>query len=691
MAGIRLSDNFEKARQALNSKEARYVADAVLRLNSDPTNPVFHLHRVNACDFWSARVGGDLRIILQREGDGVLTLVHVGHHDDAYTWARRHRLSQHPVTGTMQLVEIPETVASGEAPKRQTEARCAAQSQARKLGLDEAALLSFGIPEAWINAVLEAGDEDALMEVAEHLPPEAAEAVLNIAIGKRPDPRPIEKTESGYETEDAKRAFWILTDDEMVRQALEEGWEAWTVFLHPEQRKVAYRDYTGPVRVSGNAGTGKTVVALHHAKHLLETYPERLVLITTYSENLANDLNYRMGKLCKKPQVQERCNVESLLGFATELYQKIYGSTPTLMGDGEDEAAFVREVVEANRALLPEDIPVSFVCSEWERIVDVRDLRTWEEYRDAKRRKVLKRLSEARRRTLWDVFEKVRAAFAERETLSRGMLFGALTDWLRNNPGKCRAYDHVIVDESQDLGEIELTFLAVYAQRPDCLFFAGDLGQRIKRYPFSWKEVGISLQGRSRVLKVNYRTTQEIRRVADKLLDEVSKDVDGDTQDRSGTISLLRGRTPVIQNFKTVEAERDGVASWLNKLRQDGAQAQEIAIFFRDEGQRERALAAVRASDFRDTLVKGSTLIRICPMLEAKGLEYRAVAVIACDSNVIPSPERLKEAGFISGMDDIYETERNLLYVACTRARDELLITSVGTPSELLMDVTQSY
>ena len=689
MAGIRFSERFEKARQALSGKEARAVADVVLRLNSDPTNPVFHLHRVEACDFWSARVGGDLRIILQREGDGVLTLLHVGHHDDAYAWARRHRLSRHPVTGTMQLVEIPEAADPGEPPPRRPEARPTAQSPARRLGLDAAALLSFGIPEAWVGAALDAADEDALMAVAEHLPPEAAEAVLDIAIGKRPEPRPVGQAGSGYETEDAKRAFWTLTDDDLLRQALERGWEAWTVFLHPEQRKVAYRDYTGPARVSGSAGTGKTVVALHHAKHLLEAHPGRLVLVTTCSENLANDLNWRRSRLFTLPAARERCQVQDLLGFATGLYKKIHGRFPGSVGDEEDEAAFVRQVIETNRALLPEDIPVRFACSEWERIVDVRDLRTWEAYRDAKRRNVSRRLAEARRRMLWAVFEKVREAFVERQALSRGMLFGALTDWLRANPGKGREYDHVIVDESQDLGEAELAFLAAYAQRPDCLFFAGDLGQRIKRYPFSWKELGLSLQGRSRVLKVNYRTTREIRRMADKLLDEVSTDADGETQDRGGTVSLLRGRAPSIRTFATVEAERDGVAAWLDKLRREGVRAEEIAIFFRDEGQRGRAVEAVRASAFRDTLAKGATLIRMCPMLEAKGLEYRAVAVIACDADVLPSPTRLAEAGFISGMEDIYETERNLLYVACTRARDELLVTTVGSPSELLLDVLE--
>ena len=179
MAGIRLSGSFEKARRALDGKEAAKVADAVLRLNNDPTVSVFHLHRVEACDFWSARVGGDLRIILQRDGAGILTLVHVGHHDDAYTWARRHRLSQHPVTGTMQLVEIPVVV--GEPEPSRAAARPAKPSPARALGLNGEALLSFGIPPDWVEAVLGAADEDALMAVAEHLNFSRASEALRIS------------------------------------------------------------------------------------------------------------------------------------------------------------------------------------------------------------------------------------------------------------------------------------------------------------------------------------------------------------------------------------------------------------------------------------------------------------------------------------------------------------------------------
>lgn len=288
---------------------------------------------------------------------------------------------------------------------------------------------------------------------------------------------------------------------------------------------------------------------------------------------------------------------------------------------------------------------------------------------------------------MWTVFECVHTAFAREQCLSRGELFGWLAQWLTEHPGQGRAYDYVIVDEAQDLGEVELRFLAAYATRPDTLFFAGDVGQRVHRYAFSWEALGISVRGRSRTLKVNYRTAHEIRELADRLLDDDNEDPDGEKQSRRGTISVVRGAKPEIRTFPTQEAECAGVAAWLDTLKARNFKARETAIFYRDEAQRSRALAMVRASAYRDCIRRQSIDLHLCTMAEAKGLEYRAVAVIACDGDIIPSPKRLAENGFISNLGEIYETERNLLYVACTRARDVLLITAAGSPSEFLMDL----
>lgn len=680
-----LAKQFETSRDKLSGSERSRVADTVLRMMNAPDAPAFALHRVNASDFWSAKVTNDLRIILKKEDNGELVFLHVNHHDKAYLWARSHRLSRHPVTGSMQIVEIPEETAPVQTPPS-VPGKPRAGSPAEALGLDEEKLLACGVPAEWTARVL-AADAGELENLFDRLPAEAGEVILKIVEGVVPEPpAPAEPGVSAYETADARRSFVTFSDDESLRVALTGTWEDWTVFLHPDQRKVAYRDYSGPARVYGSAGTGKTVVALHHLKWLLERHPDRFVLLTTYSENLADDLNHRLPLLVRDPRTLERATVRDLPDFAMELYERIFGHAPSYLDSDEIETR-ARAVIERNRENLPKDLPPEFIFSEWERIVDVRDLRTWEAYRDAKRRNVNRHLSETRRRALWKVFAEIRADLEGAGLLSPGMLYGALTDWLRENPGKMRAFDHVIVDESQDLGEIELAFLAAYAKHPDTLFFAGDAGQRIKRYPFPWKDAGIFIQGRSRVLKTNYRTTREIRQLADRLMDESIPGPDEQNEEHGGTISVLRGAAPEFHAYDTPEDECAGVAAWLDGLKAEGVCARNIAIFFRDERQRERALNAIRASAYRDTLRNGTTEIRLGTMLDAKGLEYQCVAVIACDDDVIPSPERVLEGGFIVGIDEINETERNLLYVACTRARDRLLVTAGGNPSEFLLDM----
>ena len=263
-------------------------------------------------------------------------------------------------------------------------------------------------------------------------------------------------------------------------------------------------------------------------------------------------------------------------------------------------------------------------------------------------------------------------------------MFAAVGAYFRRNVDAPRYYTDIIVDECQDLCEVELDFLVAYAGTGKRLFFAGDLGQRIIRFSFPWTKHGIDLRGRSRVLKVNYRTTHEIRSMADRLTSEVVTDADDISSNRKGTVSLLSGPRPEIRQFASEAEEVDGVAQWLDHLYRDlEMPAEAVAIFIRSDREMGRAIDALRKSLYGMERVQPT----IVQMFKAKGLEYRAAVVMACDNGVIPSPDRLAEADLVAGMEEIYDTERNLLYVACTRARDYLLITSSGTPSELILDM----
>ena len=254
-------------------------------------------------------------------------------------------------------------------------------------------------------------------------------------------------------------------------------------------------------------------------------------------------------------------------------------------------------------------------------------------------------------------------------------------------------FDFIVVDEAQDIGVSQLRFLAsLGAERPDGLFFAGDLGQRIFQQPFSWQALGVEIRGRSRTLKINYRTSHQIRKRSDLLLGTEISDIDGNTEERSGTISVFNGPEPSIAIAQSIEEESKTVADWLTELTKRNLELHEISVFVRSTDQIDRATAAIEDAGLQFTVLDDHVHITggrvsISTMHLAKGLEFRAVAVMACDDEVIPLQERIESVTDDSDLEDVYNTERHLLYVACTRARDYLLVTGVEPASEFLDDL----
>ena len=233
---------------------------------------------------------------------------------------------------------------------------------------------------------------------------------------------------------------------------------------------------------------------------------------------------------------------------------------------------------------------------------------------------------------------------------------------------------------------------AIGADRPNALFFAGDLGQRIFQQPFSWKALGVDIRGRSRTLRVNYRTSHQIRMQADRLLDPDISDVDGEVQERRGTMSVFNGPKPTIRSLETPDKEVEIVSQWLRERTEEGLMPHEIGVFVRSTRELNRAERAVEAADqpykvLDENVEMTSGYASISTMHLAKGLEFRAVVVMACDDEIIPSQERIETVADDADLEEVYNTERYLLYVACTRARDYLLVTSVKPPSEFLDDM----
>ncbi|MFZ1413003.1 MAG: 3'-5' exonuclease, partial [Defluviicoccus sp.] len=311
-------------------------------------------------------------------------------------------------------------------------------------------------------------------------------------------------------------------------------------------------------------------------------------------------------------------------------------------------------------------------------------------YRDVARLGRKTRIGGKQREALWSIFAGVRAELDRQGLVTWPDVFGWLTD--HYGSGAAAPFTFAVVDEAQDMGVAAMRFLAALGRgRPDALFFAGDLGQRIFQTPFSWKTLGIDVRGRSNTLRINYRTSHQIRSQADGLLPQSLADVDGNVESRKGTISVFNGPPPRVEVFVDANAEIAGVAAWIGDRLKDGLLPHEIGVFVRSDGELDRARAAV-ATAGAQALVLGEDVetaagkVSISTMHLAKGLEFRAVAVLACDDEVLPLQERIEAVSDESDLEEVYNTERNLLYVACTRARDQLLVSGVNPGSEFLGD-----
>ncbi len=689
-----IADTFTDSLARLTGDEQKAVKTTAFDLQVNPVNPGMSFHKLDKAkdkNFWSVRVGSDLRLIVHKS-DASLLLCYVDHHDKAYDWAVRRKVETHPKTGAAQLVEIRETVKEIVLPVYvQTELPAVPkQTVAKPLLFAETSddeLLSYGVPSEWLADVKKA-TEDTLLALADHLPAEAAEALLELATGGKPRiPQPAVVAVNPFDHPDAQRRFRVMTNVEELKSALDFPWEKWAVFLHPEQRQWVDCDYTGPARVSGSAGTGKTIVALHRAVYLARRHPDARVLLTTFSDTLANALHTKLRRLLgSEPRLAERIDVHSLNAIGLRLYKAHIG--PATIASRK----VMRELIQSAANAIPgHKFGLHFLLTEWDQVVDAWQLENWEAYRDVVRLGRKTRLPEAQRTVLWSIFELVRAALKARKLVTYAELFTSLTVALQKS--KKVAFDFAVVDEAQDISVAHIRFFAALGgNRPNALFFAGDLGQRIFQQPFSWKSLGVDIRGRSRTLRVNYRTSHQIRTQADRLLGPAVTDVDGNTEDRSDTISVFNGPPPTFLSLKSEREESKAVAAWIVEQTKAGVLPHEFGVFVRSEAQLDRARAAVKeavlAFKILDEHVEtASGHVSISTMHLAKGLEFRAVVVMACDDEIIPLQERIETVGDDADLQEVYDTERHLLYVACTRARDHLLVTSVEPASEFLDDM----
>jgi hypothetical protein len=685
---FRIADTFTASLARLAGQEQKAVKTTAFDLQLDPAAPGMRFHRLDRAKdpgFWSVRVNADIRLIVHRSERSLL-LCFVGHHDDAYRWAERRKIERHPATGAAQLVEIRERV-------EEIVVSSPVMAPARKpllfAQVSDDDLLRYGVPAEWL-ADVRAATEDSLFDLGAHLPQEAVEALLDLATGVKPAVAAAAPAGADpFSHPDAQRRFRVLANVEELARALAYPWEKWTVFLHPAQRTFVEREYGGPARVAGSAGTGKTIVALHRAAHLARRHAGARVLLTTFSSTLANALRGKLNRLVEnEPDVAARIAVQSVGGVAHDLYAELFGR-PTFA----DAALVARLLADGAGAVGGHRFSQTFLLGEWREVVDAWQLRSWEEYRDVARLGRKTRIGGKQREVLWAIFARVREELDRQGLVTGADVFARVAEHYAG--GEASPFAFVVVDEAQDMGVPAMRFLAALGRaRPDSLFFAGDLGQRIFQVPFSWKALGIDVRGRSNTLRINYRTSHQIRAQADRLLPQSLADVDGNVESRKGTISVFDGPPPRIELFADANGEAVAVARWIRERLNDGVLAGEIGVFVRTDAQLPRVLAAVAEAGAEPVVLDDDVetqpgRVSVSTMHRAKGLEFRAVVVMACDEEVLPLEERIETVADESDLEEVYNTERHLLYVACTRARDQLLVTGMEPASEFLGDLLE--
>jgi mRNA-degrading endonuclease RelE of RelBE toxin-antitoxin system len=672
-----IADTFMKSLGRLEREEQSQIKQAAFEFQAAPDNPgaSFHkLERARDARFWSFRVSRDLRIIVHRDGASSLMLCYAGHHDDAYQWAERRSLDVHPSTGAAQFVEVKERV---EEVVRQV-VRDEEPPLFRKYEKDY--LLGLGVPPQWVDALRTVG-ESAFLDVVGELPEEAAERLLDLAAGKAvPTPIPPRDV-APVEHPDAQRRFHTVTTHGELQAALDAPWDRWRVFLHPDQRELVERAMSGPARVTGGAGTGKTVVALHRAAFLARRFPKHQVLLTTFSKALAVRLEHSLELLLAGDAARERISVQHLHAVATRL---TLGSGTDFVPATADQIAECVEVALKGRE--NEWLDSHFARSEWEHVVDAHGITRWEDYKAVSRKGRGLPLSAKKRAATWAVMEAIHAELQRRQLGTFNLLCASAAEQAARQP----PYQHVIVDECQDFGPAELRLLrAACEPGDDDLFFCGDEGQRIYKPQVSWLSLGIDVRGRSKRLELNYRTTEQIRRRADALLPASVTDGDGQNEDHR-TKSVLSGPPPEIQGYRTPAAEQEALAAWLRAQRDAGMALHEIGIFARTSKLiSERVTPALRAADLPSQDIKSDRVpeagrIAVGTMHGAKGLEFRAVAIVGCDRNQVPLRSVASRIRDGADREEFVEQERHLLYVACTRARERLRVTWSGEGCEWL-------
>lgn len=698
---VAISSDFFTAFAAIPRQKQGKVIGFMTKFRNNPMSPGLNYEKINDADdpnMRSVRIDDAYRgIILKPESGNVYILLWVNHHDEAYQWARRKRCRIHPVTGSIQVYDVQDTTPREEYIDQST----SGPGIFSNLANDE--LIRMGVPTELLEQTKHITNGEQLQVNKELFPTEAYEALELIAEGftaeevinelfclEQEDTNDINVNdfEAALETQTSKQYFYVVEGERELSEILAAPLEKWRIFLHPSQRRLVTKNFNGAARVLGGAGTGKTVVAMHRAKWLAQQPQISRILFTTFTTNLAHDIAEKLRKICTSDEMR-KIEIINLDAWVSDFLRKRGYGYQIVYGD-KLETIWDRALTVASPEL---GYDREFYIDEWYKVIKPQEVNSIEDYVKANRNGRGVRVDRKGRIAVWNVFQEMRYIMDQERVRD---VETALTEarYLLQQNGEIPMYQSIIVDEAQDLSVAAYKLLRALAgsEHSNDLFVVGDAHQRIYRNKASLAQCGINIRGRSAILRLNYRTTEEIRRWATNLLQGVAfDDLDEGVDEGKGYKSLLHGPIPEVHKFASLDEEVKYVIEKLQSLEGIGIEAKDICIVVRTNRQMKLYYALLNQAGIRMYEVKrsksedrGMPGLRLATMHRVKGLEFEHIIIVGVNNGQVPLGSAIGNAGDRLSLEEKMTAERALLYVALTRAKKTATLTCYGQPSEFL-------
>ncbi|TDT44569.1 UvrD-like helicase family protein [Halospina denitrificans] len=699
MASVAFSEKYFESLLKLTPKEQSQANKAVMLFQQDPQHGGLHYEKLTAFrdnKLRSIRANQDVRIILAAaEKEDLYLMLYVDHHEPAYEWAAKRKVEINPNTGSLQVFTVEER------PLEETSRQPAAPEKPGLFDtIRDRQLLQLGVPEDAVDLV-RAMKIEADLETArerDQIPPDAYEALFMILAGASfeeayneivltsPDVVDTEDFTTALTRPESLAHFTVADNEQALQEVLNQSIEKWRVFLHPMQRRLATGNKNGPVRVLGGAGTGKTVVAMHRAKWLAEHVATKYsrVLFTTFTRNLAADIQQNLNKICSS-EALERVEVMNLDAWVMSFLKK-QGYDYGLLADAKEERRLWEQAYSEKPA--SSDLSMAFFQEEWARVIQPQSVNSVDEYKKASRIGRGTRLNRQQRVEIWPVFERYRHLLASNHLKETDDVYRDARHLLEGQPQLRPSLCSVIVDEAQDMGaQAFMLVRALVPRAPNDLFIVGDGHQRIYgKNKVVLGQCGIDIRGRSARLKVNYRTTDETRRLAVSILEGVEvDDLDGGKDTQQFYHSLMHGPVPEVKWFSSLEEQADQV---LTELDANGLSPEACCVIARTRNEVSALRSALENRHQTCHILDGRSAntpagsLNLATMHRVKGVEFDAVFVASVNEGLVPLNLVIRSAADAVTRRQRENEERALLYVSLTRARKLAFIFGYGAMSE---------